>query len=103
MCKPVYACENHPQRNSRSVQLIWSAEKDNPTVWADFVSKVKEGVLSSFDAALAQREEEMKRSEGQRTMPGWNFCTFFILKASSVKCLFGRAALVNSMLAGKCG
>ncbi|PIL24147.1 hypothetical protein GSI_13900 [Ganoderma sinense ZZ0214-1] len=72
-------------KKDRYVQLVWSAEKDNPTVWADFISKVKDGVLSSFDAALVQREEEMKRSEGQRTMPGWNFCTFFILKASRVE------------------
>ncbi|KAI1794522.1 trafficking protein particle complex subunit 10 [Ganoderma leucocontextum] len=76
-------------KKDRCVQLVWSAEKDNPTVWADFVSKVKEGVLSSFDAALAQREEEMKRSEGQRTMPGWNFCTFFILKESVASSLEG--------------
>ncbi len=66
----------------RCVQLVWSADKDNPTVWADLVTKVKEGILSAFDAALTQREEEVKRSEGQRQMPGWNFCTFFILKVS---------------------
>lgn len=49
-------------------------------MWADLTTKIKEGVLSAFDSALAQREEEVRRSEGQRQMPGWNFCTFFILK-----------------------
>ncbi|TBU35808.1 trafficking protein particle complex subunit 10 [Dichomitus squalens] len=76
-------------KKDRCVQLVWSAEKDNPAVWADTISKIKEGVLSSFDAALAQREEEVKRSEGQRQMPGWNFCTFFILKESVASSLEG--------------
>ena len=69
------------------VQLVWSADKDNPTVWADLVTKVKEGVLSAFDASLTQREDEVKRSEGQRQMPGWNFCTFFILKVRTISCM----------------
>lgn len=65
---------------SRCVQLVWSYDDDNPTAWADLINKVKDGILSAFDATVTQREEEVKRSEGQRTMPGWNFCTFFILK-----------------------
>lgn len=64
----------------RCVQLVWSYDDDNPTAWAELVNKVKDGVLSAFDATVTQREEEVKRSESQRTMPGWNFCTFFILK-----------------------
>lgn len=43
---------------------------------------MKEGILTAFDSVVSQREEEVKRSEGQRQMPGWNFCTFFILKVS---------------------
>ncbi|KAI0709428.1 trafficking protein particle complex subunit 10 [Earliella scabrosa] len=76
-------------KKDRCVQLVWSADKDNPTVWADLVTKVKEGVLSAFDASLTQREDEVKRSEGQRQMPGWNFCTFFILKESVASSLEG--------------
>lgn len=62
--------------------MSWSSETDNPAVWAEFINKIKDGVLSAFDTAVAQREEEVKRSESQRQMPGWNFCTFFILKVS---------------------
>lgn len=36
--------------------------------------------MTAFDAAVSQREEEVRRSESQQSMPGWNFCTFFILK-----------------------
>ncbi|KAI0647217.1 trafficking protein particle complex subunit 10 [Trametes meyenii] len=76
-------------KKDRCVQLVWSADKDNASIWADVVTKIKEGVLSAFDVALTQREEEVRRSEGQRQMPGWNFCTFFILKESVAGSLEG--------------
>jgi hypothetical protein len=66
----------------RCVQLAWSAGEQSPTVWADLISKIKDGLLSALDNAVSSREEELKRSEGQRHMPGWNFCTYFILKVS---------------------
>ena len=62
------------------VQVAWSPENDTPAVWAEMFNKIKDGVLFAFDTAMTQREEEVKRSESQRQMPGWNFCTFFILK-----------------------
>jgi hypothetical protein len=65
----------------RCVQLTWSQAHDNPAAWAEVINKLKECILSAFDSAVSQREEDVKRSEGQRSMPGWNFCTFFILKA----------------------
>jgi trafficking protein particle complex subunit 10 len=52
-------------------------------MWAELMNKIKDGVISAFDSAVSQREDEVKRSEGQRQMPGWNFCTFFILKVCS--------------------
>ncbi|TRM61873.1 trafficking protein particle complex subunit 10 [Schizophyllum amplum] len=68
-------------KRDRCVQLSWSATSaDNPATWAEAVNKIKEGLVSAFDLVLQQREEEVKRSEGQRLMPGWNFCTFFVLK-----------------------
>lgn len=48
--------------------------------WAELLSKVKDGLLSAFDTAFSQRDDEVRRSESQQSMPGWNFCTFFILK-----------------------
>ncbi|PCH38130.1 hypothetical protein WOLCODRAFT_64398 [Wolfiporia cocos MD-104 SS10] len=69
-------------KRDRCVQLVWSPDYENPTAWAEFINKLKDGILSAFDSAFTQREEDVKRSEGQRQMPGWNFCTFFILKES---------------------
>ncbi|KAF7590594.1 hypothetical protein BBP40_002631 [Aspergillus hancockii] len=46
----------------------------------DFVDKAKNGILASFDLRVAQYEEDIKEKDSQRSLPGWNFCTFFILK-----------------------
>ncbi|KAL2865351.1 putative TMEM1 family protein [Aspergillus lucknowensis] len=46
----------------------------------DFVEKVKNGILASFDLRVAQYEEDIKEKDSHRSLPGWNFCTFFILK-----------------------
>jgi hypothetical protein len=64
----------------RCVQLSWTAGDHSPVIWADLVNKIKDGLLSALDSSVSQREEEVRRSESQRQMPGWNFCTFFILK-----------------------
>ncbi|KAH7889469.1 trafficking protein particle complex subunit 10 [Phlebopus sp. FC_14] len=69
-------------KRDRCVQLAWSVGDQNPAVWADLISKIKDGLLSALDTAVSSREEEVKRSEAQRHMPGWNFCTYFILKES---------------------
>ncbi|PYH48467.1 putative TMEM1 family protein [Aspergillus saccharolyticus JOP 1030-1] len=46
----------------------------------DFVEKMKNAILSAFDLRVAQYEEDIKEKDSQRSLPGWNFCTFFILK-----------------------
>lgn len=46
----------------------------------DLIDKMKNGILASFDLRVAQYEEDIKEKDSQRSLPGWNFCTFFILK-----------------------
>lgn len=48
--------------------------------WQDLIEKLKSAILQSFDARVAQYEEDIREREGQRHLPGWNFCTYFILK-----------------------
>lgn len=48
--------------------------------WKDFVDNLKASILKSFDTRVAQYEDDIREREGQRNLPGWNFCTFFILK-----------------------
>lgn len=67
---------------SSCVQVNWVTGDENPLTWAELVNKLKDGLLYAFDSAITLRQEEVKRSENQQSMPGWNFCTFFILKVS---------------------
>ncbi|KAJ5097370.1 hypothetical protein N7456_008091, partial [Penicillium angulare] len=46
----------------------------------DLIDKMKNGILASFDLRVARYEEDIKEKDSQRSLPGWNFCTFFILK-----------------------
>ncbi|KAL2134452.1 hypothetical protein VTI74DRAFT_164 [Chaetomium olivicolor] len=55
-------------------------EQDAEVAWADLISKFKELILASFDRRVGQYEEDIKERDAQRSLPGWNFCTFFILK-----------------------
>ncbi|KAJ8522932.1 hypothetical protein ONZ45_g562 [Pleurotus djamor] len=71
------------EKRDRCIQLTWSPQNDtNPAVWVDLINKMKDGLLLAFESAVSQREDDLRRSESQRQMPGWNFCTFFILKES---------------------
>lgn len=69
-------------KRDRCLQVNWITGNENPLVWAEFFNKVKDSLMFAFDSAISQRQEEVKRSESQQQMPGWNFCTFFILKES---------------------
>ncbi|KAF7440398.1 hypothetical protein PC9H_000743 [Pleurotus ostreatus] len=77
------------EKRDRCVQMVWSALQENPAVWADLMSKTKDGLITAFESAVNQREEDVRRSESQRAMPGWNFCTFFILKESLASSIQG--------------
>ncbi|OJD25823.1 hypothetical protein ACJ73_02810 [Blastomyces percursus] len=46
----------------------------------DLVTKLKSSILTSFDHRVSQYEEDIRHKDSQRSLPGWNFCTFFILK-----------------------
>lgn len=48
--------------------------------WLDLVEKLKAAILHSFGVRVAQYEDDIRERESQRNLPGWNFCTFFILK-----------------------
>ncbi len=56
------------------------SEKDAQSAWAELVDKFKVLILSSFDVRVSQYEDDIHEKDMQRRLPGWNFCTFFILK-----------------------
>lgn len=54
--------------------------EDGDTGWGDLIFKLKSLILASFDLRVRQYEEDLKEKESQRSLPGWNFNTFFVLK-----------------------
>jgi hypothetical protein len=50
--------------------------------WNELTAKMKECLLSSFNMQITQADEDTRRLDQQRLMPGWNYCQFFIMKES---------------------
>ncbi|WWC85913.1 uncharacterized protein L201_000783 [Kwoniella dendrophila CBS 6074] len=70
-------------KRDRCVQLNLPLPGTNdPAAWPELINKLKESLVSAFDQAIIEREEEVKRGESQRLNVGWNFCTWFLLKES---------------------
>ncbi|KAK4633925.1 Trafficking protein particle complex subunit 10 [Fulvia fulva] len=55
--------------------------------WNDWTGKLKNLILGPFDRRVRQYEADIAEQETRRSMPGWNFCTFFIHKEGLAKAL----------------
>ncbi|KAF2995460.1 hypothetical protein E8E14_001190 [Neopestalotiopsis sp. 37M] len=73
--------------------------EESEAVWNDLISKIRDLILSSFDMRVSQYEEDIKERDQQRSLPGWNFCTFFILKEGLARG-FESVGLVEDALVG---
>ena len=67
--------------------------------WHDLVEKLKVSILSSFDRRVRQYEADIRERDSQRNLPGWNFCTFFILKEGLARG-FESVGLLEDALVG---
>lgn len=67
--------------------------------WEDLVEKLKSLILTSFDLRVQQYEEDIRERDSQRNLPGWNFCTFFVLKEGLARG-FEAVGLFDDALAG---
>ncbi|RKF62262.1 putative tmem1 family protein [Erysiphe neolycopersici] len=54
--------------------------QENENAWQDLISKLKSLILTAFDMRVSQYEDDIREKDAQRSLPGWNFCTFFVLK-----------------------
>ncbi|TPX47396.1 hypothetical protein SeMB42_g03332 [Synchytrium endobioticum] len=69
------------QKRDRVTELrLFQPAVSEIEVWADFFGKLKESILSGFTMNLLQRDEDTKRLEAQRHLPGWNYNQYFIMK-----------------------
>lgn len=73
--------------------------EDAKVAWAELVDKIKRLILSSFDMRVTQYEDDIREKDAQRSLPGWNFCTFFILKEGLARG-FESVGLVEDALVG---
>ena len=73
--------------------------QDPIDAWNDLIAKFKILILTSFDSRVRQYEEDIRDRNSQRALPGWNFCTFFILKEGLANG-FESVGLVDDALIG---
>ncbi|RFU26327.1 hypothetical protein B7463_g10018, partial [Scytalidium lignicola] len=73
--------------------------QDNENAWIDLITKIKALILSSFDMRVTQYEEDIREKDAQRSLRGWNFCTFFMLKEGLARG-FESVGLVEDALVG---
>ncbi|KAL9078787.1 MAG: hypothetical protein Q9157_002307 [Trypethelium eluteriae] len=76
-----------------------TSPQEQEQAWDDFIIKMKALILMSFDLRVAQYEEDIREREAQRSLPGWNFCTFFLLKEGLARG-FESVGLVDDALVG---
>ncbi|RDA91102.1 hypothetical protein CP533_6697 [Ophiocordyceps camponoti-saundersi (nom. inval.)] len=74
-------------------------EQDAENAWSSLMAKFKSLILTSFDRRVSQYEEDIKEKDAQRSLPGWNFCTFFILKEGLARG-FESVGLIEDALVG---
>lgn len=72
---------NTPKRD-RCISLNTDVGTDSIAGWLELLQKMKEGIVLSFEANVVAYEEDLRKLDSQRTLPGWNFCTFFIQKVA---------------------
>lgn len=74
-------------------------QQEQDAAWSDLVMKLKSLILASFTLRVSQYEEDIRQRDAQRTLPGWNFCTFFVLKEGLARG-FESVGLVEDALVG---
>ena len=75
------------------------SQQENTEAWLDLIGKLKYLILTSFDLRVGQYEEDIREKDAQRTLPGWNFCTFFMLKEGLARG-FESVGLLEDALVG---
>lgn len=50
--------------------------------WSDFFELLSDSLFLGFSQLLLSLEDDVRRIEVQKQLPGWNFCSFFLCKVS---------------------
>lgn len=88
-----------PAKTPGSASEYSEPPQERINAWQDVVTKLKTLILLSFNLRVGQYEEDIRERDSQRSLPGWNFCTFFMLKEGLARG-FESVGLVDDALIG---
>ncbi|KAF2118959.1 TMEM1 family protein-like protein [Lophiotrema nucula] len=88
-----------PTAGSVTSPPLTESPQEQERVWNEIIAKFKTLILTTFGLRVSQYEEDLREKESQRALPGWNFCTFFILKEGLARG-FESVGLVEDALLG---
>ncbi|KAL7275089.1 hypothetical protein RUND412_001991 [Rhizina undulata] len=94
---PALGTVNPPVIMGNHIPPVPESPTEAEMAWLDLISKLKGSILTSFDKRVAQYEEDIREKDMQRRLPGWNFCTFFVLKEGLARA-FESVGLVEDAL-----
>jgi trafficking protein particle complex subunit 10 len=66
--------------DGRCVQLRMLDETKNDEQWDDLCGKLKETIAATVEQYISTYEDEIRKIDSKRLLPGWSYCGFFFLK-----------------------
>ncbi|KAJ3151464.1 hypothetical protein HDU89_001906 [Geranomyces variabilis] len=67
-------------KKERCIRMKLQNDAKDVEAWAELTNHLKEGITSSLNQQILQYDEDTRRIDQQRLMPGWNYCQYFIMK-----------------------
>lgn len=71
---------SHDPTSRPAASDAFTAYDETAVAWNEIITKLKTLILLSFSSRVNQYEDDVRQRDAQRSLPGWNFCTFFVLK-----------------------
>jgi hypothetical protein len=72
----------YPQQSSLNSGVI--PKLGDNLIGLELVQKIKDRIGPMFTKLYVKYDEEIRKLDNQRLLPGWNFCTFFLIKVIKV-------------------
>ena len=69
-----------PEGNKGAPKGATTADAELSEAWPDLIQKLKDSVLTAFEARVSQYEDDIEKVKAQQNIPGWNYCTYFTLR-----------------------
>ncbi|KAI8816426.1 uncharacterized protein EV422DRAFT_545965 [Fimicolochytrium jonesii] len=68
-------------KKERCIRMkLYNDPQRDTEAWAEMQNHLKEGILSSLNQQIVQYDEDTRRIDQQRLIPGWNYCNYFVMK-----------------------